>query len=45
MEKESSGQRPMEAISTGDQGSRRAVAPNDDEDDDDIPFYVNIMKS
>ena len=24
----------MEANSTGDQGSRRAVAPNDDDDDD-----------
>jgi hypothetical protein len=35
MEKESSGQRPVEANSTGGQGSRRAVAPSDDEDDDD----------
>jgi hypothetical protein len=30
MEKESSGQRPVEANSTGGQGSRRAVAPSDD---------------
>jgi hypothetical protein len=30
MEKESSGQRPLEANSTGGQGSRRAVAPSDD---------------
>jgi hypothetical protein len=28
MEKESSGQRPVEANSTGGQGSRRAVAPS-----------------
>jgi hypothetical protein len=33
MEKESSGQGPVEANSTGDQGSRRAVAPSDDDDD------------
>ena len=26
----------MEANSTGDQGSRRAVAPSDDEDDDNM---------
>jgi hypothetical protein len=32
MEKESSGQRPVEANSTGSQGSRRAVAPNDDDE-------------
>jgi hypothetical protein len=32
MEKESSGQRPVEANSTGGQGSRRAVAPSDDDD-------------
>jgi hypothetical protein len=31
MEKESSGQRPVEANSTGGQGSRRAVAPSDDD--------------
>jgi hypothetical protein len=35
MEKESSGQGPVEANSTGGQGSRRAVAPRDDDDDDD----------
>jgi hypothetical protein len=34
MEKESSGQRPVEANSTGGQGSRRAIAPSDDDDDD-----------
>ena len=34
MEKESSGQRLVEANSTGGQGSRRAVAPNDDDDDE-----------
>ena len=33
MEKESSRQRPVEANSTG-QGSRRAVAPSDDDNDD-----------
>jgi hypothetical protein len=33
MEKESSGQRPAETKSTGGQGSRRAVAPSDDDDD------------
>ena len=33
MEKESSEQRPVEANSTGGQGSRRAVAPTDDADD------------
>ena len=33
MEKESSGQRPVEANSTGGQGSRRAVAPSDDDDE------------
>jgi hypothetical protein len=32
MEKVSSGQRPVEANSTGGQGSRRAVAPSDDDD-------------
>jgi hypothetical protein len=35
MEKESSGQRPVETNSTGGQDSRRAVAPSDDDDDDD----------
>jgi hypothetical protein len=35
MEKESSGQGPVETNSTGGQGSRRAVAPSDDDDDDD----------
>jgi hypothetical protein len=35
MEKESSGQRPMEANSTGGQGSCTAVAPSGDDDDDD----------
>jgi hypothetical protein len=30
MEKESSGQRPVEANSTEGQGSRRAAAPSDD---------------
>jgi hypothetical protein len=34
LEKESSGQRPVEANSTGGEGSRRAVAPSDDDDDD-----------
>jgi hypothetical protein len=34
MEKKSSGQGPVEAISTGGQGSRRAVAPSDDDNDD-----------
>jgi hypothetical protein len=32
MEKESSGQRPVRANSTGGQGSSRAVAPSDDDD-------------
>jgi hypothetical protein len=35
MEKESSGLRPVEANSTGSQGSRRAVALSGDDDDDD----------
>jgi hypothetical protein len=35
MEKKSSGERPVEANSTGDQGSRRAVAPSGGGDDDD----------
>jgi hypothetical protein len=30
----------VEANSTGDQGSRRAVAPSDDDDDDDDPVRV-----
>jgi hypothetical protein len=34
MEKESSGERPVKAKSTGGQGSRRAVAPSDEDDDD-----------
>jgi hypothetical protein len=34
MEKESSGWRPVEANSTAGQGSRRAVAPSDDDDDE-----------
>ena len=38
MEKESSGQRPVEANSTGGQGSRRAVASDDDDDDDDDEY-------
>jgi hypothetical protein len=33
MEKESSGQGPVEVNSTGGQGSRRAVAPSDDDDE------------
>jgi hypothetical protein len=32
MEKESSGQGPVEVNSTGGQGSCRAVAPSDDDD-------------
>ena len=36
MEKESSGQGPVEANSTGGQGSRRAVATSDDDDDDEL---------
>jgi hypothetical protein len=36
MEKESSGQRPVEANSTGGQGSRRAVA-----DDDEIRHLIS----
>jgi hypothetical protein len=32
MEKESSGYRPVEANSTGSQGSHRAVAPSDDDE-------------
>jgi hypothetical protein len=32
MEKESSGQRPVEVNNTGDQGSCRAVAPSDDDE-------------
>ena len=36
MEREGSGQRPVEADSTGGQGSHRAVAPRDDDDDDDF---------
>jgi hypothetical protein len=32
MEKKSSGQGPVEANSTGGQGSRRAVAPSDDDE-------------
>ena len=32
MEREGSGQRPVEANSTGGQGSRRAVAPSDDDE-------------
>jgi hypothetical protein len=35
MEKESPGYRPVEANSTGGQGSRRAVEPSDDDNDDD----------
>jgi hypothetical protein len=38
MEKESSGQRLVEANSTGGQGSRRAVAPSDDDDDYDYDY-------
>ena len=34
MEKESSGLRPVEANSTGGQGTHRAVTPSDDDDDD-----------
>jgi hypothetical protein len=35
MQKESSGQRPLEAAnSTGGQGSRRPVVPSDDDDDE-----------
>jgi hypothetical protein len=33
MEKGSSGYGPVETNSTGGQGSRRAVAPSDDDDD------------
>ena len=36
MEKECSGQRPVEANSTGGQGSRKAVAPSDDDDDERV---------
>jgi hypothetical protein len=32
----------VEANSTGDQGSRRAVAPSDDDDDDDDDIYIYI---
>jgi hypothetical protein len=42
MEKESSGLRPVEANSTGGQGSRRAVAPSDD--DGDIWWRVQVVK-
>jgi hypothetical protein len=46
MEKESSGQRPVDANSTGGQGPRRAVAPSDDDDDDDkemcVMFYSHL---
>jgi hypothetical protein len=45
MEKESSGQRPVEANSTGSQGSRRAVAPSDDDDDDDETYGVSLLMS
>jgi hypothetical protein len=40
MEKEISGQRPVEANSTG--GSRRAVAPSDVDNDDDDECCVNV---
>jgi hypothetical protein len=46
MEKESSGQRPVEANSTGGQGSRGAVAPSDDDDDDSrfkAPLYLLFL--
>jgi hypothetical protein len=43
MEKESSGQRPVEANSTGGQGSHMAVAPSDDDDDDDCHECENVF--
>jgi hypothetical protein len=43
MEKESSGYRPVEANSTGGQGSRRAVAPNDDDAIRSILLYIKRM--
>jgi hypothetical protein len=50
MEKESSGQRSVEANSTGGQGSRRAVASRDtyDDDDDDtstLPCFYGVIHS
>ena len=42
MEKESSGQRPVEANSTGGQGSRRAVASSDDDDDDVHGYHCSL---
>jgi hypothetical protein len=44
MEKESSGQRPVEANSTKGQGSHRAVAPSDDDDDDDDDDRVSKLQ-
>ena len=48
MEKENSGQRPVEANSRGGQGSRRAVEPSDDDDDDDennvVAFYQVLFQ-
>jgi hypothetical protein len=41
MEKESSGQGPVEVNSIGCQGSRRAVAPSGDDDDDDDINYTS----
>ena len=43
MEKESSGQRPVETNSTGGQGSRRAVAPSDDDDDESLCRQTQAM--
>ena len=39
MEKKSSGEGPVEANSTGGQGSRRTVAPSDDDDNDEYMYY------
>jgi hypothetical protein len=41
MEKKSSGQRPVQANSTRGQGSSRAVAPSDDNDESLVLFAVN----
>jgi hypothetical protein len=42
MEKQSSGQGPVEANSTGGQGSRRAVAPSND--NDSSPNIIRAFK-
>ena len=45
MEKESSGYRPVEANSTGDQGSGRAVAPSDDDENKHQTAFKCVIRA